>query len=115
MTDKFSTYIIKRPVIAKYIMFAVSVFMLVTSILEFIAGTYSRAFYDLGIAIFAILNTIYCDSYSYKLENPDVTLTGLYQIGSVKFIARSDLEAELYSELYMDSAPVEFLEYIRKF
>jgi hypothetical protein len=113
--SKFSAYIVKKPSFHKLFYGAISIFAFGVAI----TGCFRVEYWDaavgllIGVFTFAELKTF--DNYEFRLENPKLSTIGIYQIGDIRFIARSDLEAELYSELYADNAPVEFIEYVRTF
>lgn len=113
--SKYSLYIKPRPSAMKYVMGLIGVAMIIIGMHEVYRGEYLESVWPFLLGGYLLLELKIFNKYVFRLENPDVTLTGLYQIGDTKFIARSDSEADLFSELYKDSAPVTFIEYVRKF
>lgn len=113
--NKFMEIVKPRPILLRSWAGVVGLLCIVNTAIQFVDGNTVSGIVFLCLGIVAVADMINSRNYYCDLENPEAGLSGLYQVGNVKFVGKSDLEAELYSELYHDSEPVKFIEYINKF
>jgi hypothetical protein len=113
--NKFMEIVKPRPILWRGWTGVIGLLCIINTAIQFVDGQTVSGIVFLCLGIVAVADMVNNRNYYYDLENPEAGSSRLYQVGDVKFVGRSDLEAELYSELYHDSEPVKFIEYINKF